>query len=212
MFNFGLQPNEAGDICTIPRIAVVGAGVSGIAAAAHIAELGFDCHIFEAGDEDRVGGIWTKVNKTSSLQISSYFYRPHHSVRWSCAYPTQSEIVEQIRGLWIRFGLREKTSFHCTVQSVERVGTKWMINDGSTGLFDGIIAAVGTCGTPRKLSLPDQNLFTGDVVHSTELDKVDVQGKTVIIIGGGASAVEALEYANDHGAAKVKVFSRVRLN
>lgn len=42
-----------------PRIAIIGAGLTGVTAAAHCAGHGFDVQIFEAGDEDAVGGIWT---------------------------------------------------------------------------------------------------------------------------------------------------------
>ena len=207
-----LDPAHGHDKLKMLRIAVIGGGVSGIGAAAHISELGFDCHIFEAGGEERIGGIWTQVNESSGLQISSQFYQPHPSVRWSCEYPKQPEIVQKVWQLWLGFGLREKTTFHCPVQSVTRAGTKWIINDGSDGCFDGIVAAVGTCGPPRSCFLPGQDRFGGDLVHSAQLDNVDVAGKNVVVVGGGASAVEALEYAHDHGAAKVKVLSRVSVN
>ena len=195
-----------------PRIAIIGAGISGISAAAHLTELGYDCRIFEAGGEESLGGIWTKVNRSSGLQISSHFYHPHSSVRWSCEYPSQAEIIQQIRNLWLRFELQEKTKFHCPVQSVTRAGSRWLINDGSDGLFDGIIAAIGTCGPARSCYVPGQENFKGELVHSTQLDGIDLEGKTVAVVGGGASAVEALEHASDHGAAKVKVLSRVGLH
>lgn len=195
-----------------PRIAIIGAGVSGVSAAAHITGLGYDCRIFEARGEESIGGIWTNVNLTSGLQISSQFYHPHPSVHWTSEYPSQAEIIEQIRELWLRFGLPERTRFHCTVQSVIPTDGKWLINGGSDGLFDGIIAAIGTCGPARSCYVPGQEHFKGDIVHSTQLDGIDLNGKIVAVVGGGASAVEALEHANDHGAAKVKVLSRVRVH
>lgn len=193
-----------------PRIGIIGAGVSGVAAAAHIAELGYDCYIFEAGGEESLGGVWTRTNRTSGLQISGHFYQPHRSIRWTCEYPSQPEIVHQIRELWLRFQLQHKTKFHCPVHSLAKVGNQWSVNDGTQGLFDGIIAAVGTCGAARPYDLPGQDLFQGDVVHSTQLNDIDVEGKTVVVVGGGASAVEAMEYAHDRGARSVKVISRVR--
>jgi monoamine oxidase len=42
-----------------PRIAVIGAGLTGVSAAAHVVGHGFDVHIFEAGDEKALGGIWS---------------------------------------------------------------------------------------------------------------------------------------------------------
>ena len=42
-----------------PKIAVIGAGITGITAAAHCVGHGFDVVIFESGGEDQVGGIWS---------------------------------------------------------------------------------------------------------------------------------------------------------
>jgi heterodisulfide reductase subunit A-like polyferredoxin len=42
-----------------PKIAVIGAGLTGVSAASHCIGHGFDTQIFEAGDKDSVGGIWT---------------------------------------------------------------------------------------------------------------------------------------------------------
>ena len=42
-----------------PRIAVIGAGLTGISAASHCVGHGFDVTIFEAGDENHLGGIWS---------------------------------------------------------------------------------------------------------------------------------------------------------
>lgn len=42
-----------------PRVAVIGAGITGVTSAAHCIGHGFDVVIFEAGGEDQVGGIWS---------------------------------------------------------------------------------------------------------------------------------------------------------
>jgi heterodisulfide reductase subunit A-like polyferredoxin len=42
-----------------PKIAIIGAGITGITSAAHCVGHGFDVVIFEAGTADRVGGIWS---------------------------------------------------------------------------------------------------------------------------------------------------------
>jgi heterodisulfide reductase subunit A-like polyferredoxin len=41
-----------------PKIAVIGAGLTGVSAASHIVGHGFDCRIFEAGPKEHLGGIW----------------------------------------------------------------------------------------------------------------------------------------------------------
>lgn len=46
-----------------PKVAVIGAGITGVTAAAHCIGHGFEVVIFEAGSKDQVGGIWS-VNYT----------------------------------------------------------------------------------------------------------------------------------------------------
>jgi heterodisulfide reductase subunit A-like polyferredoxin len=47
-----------------PKIAVIGAGLTGVSAASHCVGHGFDTIIFEAGNEESVGGIWTVCDIT----------------------------------------------------------------------------------------------------------------------------------------------------
>ncbi len=89
---------------------------------------------------------------------------------------------------------------------------RWVINDPSNGSFDGIIAAVGTCGDPKMVHIPGQDEFKGGIYHSSDLDGREAKGKKVIIIGGGASAVEALEFVVSEKAAEASVLARVRFN
>lgn len=42
-----------------PKIAIIGAGITGVTAAAHCVGHGFDVVIFEGGSEEQVGGIWS---------------------------------------------------------------------------------------------------------------------------------------------------------
>lgn len=43
-------------------------------------------------------------------------------------------------------------------------------------------------------TLPRQEHFKGEIWHSSQLDGKKARSKKVAIIGGGASAVEALEF------------------
>lgn len=44
---------------TRPKIAIIGAGITGVSAAAHCIGHGFDVVIFEAGSKKNLGGIWS---------------------------------------------------------------------------------------------------------------------------------------------------------
>ena len=118
-------------------------------------------------------------------------YRFQPSVRWSEGYPKRNEIVDQIEGVWKRYGLEEKTLFETKVEKVYKDDKgRWIINDPSNGRFDGVIAAVGTCGDPKTPAIGGHEKFKGEIYHSSELDGKVAKGKKVAIIGGGASAVE----------------------
>ena len=50
-----------------PKIAIIGAGLTGVSAASHCVGHGFECKIFEAGGRDNLGGIWSVRSELSYL-------------------------------------------------------------------------------------------------------------------------------------------------
>lgn len=149
------------------------------------------------------------MNSVSGLQIHSLMYRFHPSVKWEGGYPNRGEIVGEIERLWKRYGLEDKTKFDIRVEKAykDEQGC-WIINDPSQGRFDGVIAAIGTCGDPKTPHVPNQGKFKGPIYHSSKLDCVNAEGKKVLIIGGGASAIEALEFVHNEKAKKAYILAR----
>lgn len=138
-------------------------------------------------------------------------YRFHPSVHYDSAYPSQQQIREQIVSLWKRYDLERRTAFDTPVTSVKKTKDgQWIINndEGQYGRFDGVVAAIGVCGDPKMPPLPGQENFQGRIFHSSNLDGKDAKGKKILIVGGGASAIEALEFAVKSGAAEIDVLSR----
>ncbi|RDW91879.1 FAD protein [Coleophoma crateriformis] len=192
-----------------PKIAVIGAGLTGVSAAAHCIGHGFDVQIFEAGPREELGGIWSRVNNTSGLQIHSVMYRFHPSVQWKGGYPNRQQIVSQITELWKKYGLEERTKFNKKVEKVYKDDKgRWIINNPSEGRFDGIIAAVGTCGDAKMPKMDGMDKFKGEIYHSSKLTGKKARGRNMIVIGGGASAVEALEFAAHEEASKTYILAR----
>jgi len=192
-----------------PRIAIIGAGLTGVSSASHCVGHGFDVTIFEAGPRKNLGGIWAKVNNTSGLQIHSLMYRFQPSVQWKGGYPNRREIVGEIERVWKRYRLDEKTKFETKAEKVYKDDQgRWIIDDPSNGRFDGVIAAIGTCGDPKSPHVPRQENFKAPIFHSSQLDGKDAKGKKVLVIGGGASAIEALEFCTHSDAAQVYVLAR----
>ncbi|EGN97706.1 hypothetical protein SERLA73DRAFT_161632 [Serpula lacrymans var. lacrymans S7.3] len=148
------------------RIAVIGAGLTGVSSAAHAIAHGFDVVLYEASD--RPGGIWSRENKTSGLQLNSLLYRFHPGVQWSRAFPQRDEILDQISKIWKEYGLESRTRLNTPVEKVQRIRrvcedsdstespegyvaspSQWIINGGEDGKFDAMIVTIGTCGKPK---------------------------------------------------------------
>ncbi|KAG6300502.1 hypothetical protein E4U09_006782 [Claviceps aff. purpurea] len=203
------KPPRADAELSRPRIAIIGAGITGVTSAAHCVGHGFDVVIFDSGTKEQLGGIWSKVNDTSALQIHSIMYRFHPSVSWSNGYPNRQQIVQQLKLLWKRYHLQRKTRFNFKVnKTYQDEQGRWIINDPSNGRFEGLIAAVGTCGEPQMPTLPGMEQFKGEIYHSSQLTGKNAKDKSIAIIGGGASAVEALEFAAAADAGKISILSR----
>jgi hypothetical protein len=166
-----------------------------------------------------------KVNNTSSLQIHSLMYRFHPSVRWEQGYPDRQQIISQVRQLWERYGLDTRTRFNTPIEKVyQDEKGRWILNDPAHGRFEGIIAAVGTCGEPKVPHMHGMHTFQGDVLHSSQLtgyvfpvcptsvhsppSRKNAKDKAMLVVGGGASAVEALEFASEEGCKKIYILSR----
>ncbi|KAN0066401.1 hypothetical protein ACQY0O_000495 [Thecaphora frezii] len=198
------------------HVAVIGAGITGISTASHLIGHGFEVTLFEQSSE--VGGIWSRVNSTSGLQIHSLMYRFHPIVKWTEGYPKRDEILDNVKKIWDRYDLKQRTRFDTKIESVTRHESstdprkgghaRWVINGNESEVFDGLVCCTGTCGKPKMMDLPGQESFRGRIVHSSQLDDVELEGKKVLIVGGGASGIEALELAVAKKANKPTILAR----
>ena len=141
-------------------------------------------------------------------------YRFHPSIVWHKGYPNRQRILEEVEKLWKSYGHQSKTRFETALTSIEWDSEKgWIINRGSESedVFDAVIVAIGTCDDPKMPIFRGSENFSRGILHSSELDGLDVSGKKVVIIGWGASAIEAVEHAVSGNAKMVDILARVRL-
>jgi len=101
---FSPKPPTPGAVLRGPKIAIIGAGITGVSSAAHCVGHGCDVVLFEGRTEEYLGGIWARVNKTSGLQIHSVMYRFHPAVHYDSEYPKRDAILAQVRGIWEQYG------------------------------------------------------------------------------------------------------------
>lgn len=149
-------------------------------------------------------------------------YRFFPGVHWSHAFPLRDEILAQIRNIWMEYHLAERTHLNYKVTSIKRheeLSTdpkefghaRWIVNDGEDGVFDAVFSTIGTCGAPNMIELKDQDKYGGRIVHSSELDQLkpeEIKGRSIVVVGSGASGVEAVELAVAKGADDVKIIAR----
>src|SRR3984885_2224053 len=146
------------------RVAIVGAGPGGLAAAKYAIEAGFDVTVFEASDD--LGGQWCTAaghsgvwpgmhpNTSRAMTAFSDFPAPaDHPL-----HPTAEQVHAYLDAYARRFGVTERIRFRSPVGSV-RAG--WNV-DGEP--FDRVVVASGRF---RKPSLPSAlRPFKGNVLHA----------------------------------------------
>ncbi|KAK3129531.1 hypothetical protein QOZ80_6BG0481170 [Eleusine coracana subsp. coracana] len=104
------------------RVAVVGAGTSGLAACKHLLARGFRPVVFEAGAS--VGGLWTRTLASTRLQSPHVAYRFSdfpwpEGVDW---FPRHHQVVDYLAAYSRRFGVDECVRFRSRVVAAEHVG------------------------------------------------------------------------------------------
>src|SRR5690242_4646554 len=180
-----------------PRVAIIGAGISGLCMAAALHRIRVkDLTIFEKAGS--LGGTWREnVYPGSGCDVPShlYCYSFHPNPGFSRAFAGQAEILSYLEGFaqsrgiarCIRFG-SEVT--HARFDSRKSVWTL-RLSTGESFEFDVVITATGQLNRPKHPNIRGLRDFGGAAFHSAEW-KVghDVRGERVAVIGSGASAVQ----------------------
>ncbi|MCS5631539.1 MAG: NAD(P)/FAD-dependent oxidoreductase [Pirellulaceae bacterium] len=194
----------------IRKIAVVGAGVAGLAAARCLSGAGFDCVIFEK--RDRVGGVWAEGYHSFGLQTPKSLYEiPDYPMpKTYPRFPPGEQIRAYLENYARDFGLIKKIRFNTSIQRLERHAQRnWCIvtcseenpEANQEEFFDFVVIATGLYSTPYMPEFPNRKDFGGNILHSSQYTSPDqVMDKKVTVVGFGKSALDiatdAAQYAN----------------
>jgi hypothetical protein len=200
-----------------PRVCVIGAGSSGIAAAKALHERGFDFDCFDASD--RVGGNWVFKNPNGmsacyrSLHINTSRERMEFSdfpmSRSYPDFPHHSLVSRYFDDYVDHFGFRDRISFGTRVERAERdAGGGWRIAlaGGEVGRYDALVVANGHHWDPRwpEPAFPGSGEFAGVQMHAHDYTGEDPElfrDKRVVVLGMGNSAMDIAVEASFSAAA-----------
>jgi cation diffusion facilitator CzcD-associated flavoprotein CzcO len=177
------------------HIAVIGGGVSGIAAAHVLKKHGHIAEVFEKSGD--LGGVWALAYPGVALQNFSSQYR-FADLPWPFkpqANPTGEEIRRYLQFAVGEFGIEVR--FNHSVESLLEEPDGWSIrfrnSDGEfMERFDYVVVAIGqyTEGKHRP-KFAGEISFTGKVMTERDLLSVkEFADKKVAVVGFGKSAVD----------------------
>lgn len=178
-----------------PRIAIVGAGLSGIGAVIKLRDAGYtDVTVYEKAG--RIGGTWRDNHYPGlSCDVPSYWYSYSFepNANWSHRFSYGAEILKYIDHVAEKYDVMSAVKLNSPVTELTYHGPTWQLKaEGhDTQTFDFVISATGILHHPAYPDIPGLDSFKGAMFHTTRWDdSVALEGKRVGIIGTGSTSAQ----------------------
>lgn len=178
------------------RVAIIGAGMSGLCMAATLQDAGIDSYtVFEQADE--VGGTWrdnTYPGLTCDVPSRYYTYSFRPNPGWSHFLPPGPEIQAYFRQVADERGIRRHIRFGTAVTSARYDDGRWWLTtaDGEEA-FDVLVTAAGVLRVPRLPQIRGRESFAGPAFHSSRWDhSVSLPDKRIGLIGTGSTGTQII--------------------
>ncbi|MEN0109424.1 MAG: NAD(P)-binding domain-containing protein [Planctomycetota bacterium] len=204
------------------RVAVIGAGSSGLAMLKNLRDAGLRADCLER--EADFGGNWNIGLATSRVCESTHLissksqteYLDHPMPGEWPEYVSHRQALEYFRGYADRFGLRDSIEFGAAVARVEPLGDGVRQRGWRVTLADGrrrrYAALAIANGHNHAMAFPDwsarsprfegESPFGGEELHAGEYRTPDrLAGRCVLVIGGGNSGCDIAAESAQHAAA-----------
>jgi len=179
-------------------VAIVGAGLGGVIALHYARQAGLRARVFDRAAA--VGGLWQQLPAWQDIQIAA--------ADWTAgdlplATTFQPDICANIRAWVDRFDLAPDIELQAPVRAKPAKPGWELAAPGRTVLARHLVAATGAHNDPVIPAIRR----TGSAVtelHSCRLDDPrQLQGRSVLVVGAGASALDLLDLAVQHGASDI---------
>ena len=152
------------------RVAIIGAGMSGLVAAHRLAQAGVDYVILEK-DAD-VGGTWFEnVYPGCRVDVPNHFYSYSfaQSGEWPGFFSTQEALLDYFRVCADEFGIRPHIRFDTEVERCtwDDEAEQWVVRTAAgEERFDVVVSAVGQLNRPSFPDIPGRDAYQGEWFHS----------------------------------------------
>ncbi len=191
------------DPARVRRVAIVGAGVAGLATARQLLAQGLSCTVFERGPV--VGGVWATGYLNFGLQVQADLYE---FPDWPLPAGTPDfapgpTIQRYLADFADHFGVTPHIRYETEVTDIapdngDASSGVWTLTARRDGReeresFDLVVVCIGTYSHhPRRPSFPGEDSFGGEALHISELQRAEqLAGKRVAVVGYGKSASDA---------------------
>jgi glutamate synthase (NADPH/NADH) small chain len=179
------------------KVAVVGSGPAGMAAAQQLARVGHDVTVFEKND--RIGGLLAYGIPDFKMEKTLVDRR-----------------VAQMEAEGVKFRTKVVVGSKDLPAGIINDATEFISAEQLKKDFDAVILAAGS-EVPRDLPVPGRELKgihaaleflipQNKQVQQGQPNPINVRGKHVVVIGGGDTGSDCVGTSNRHGAASVTQF------
>ena len=198
-----LGPAEDDDPPPLPAggsIAIIGAGSSGLVAAKHLRDAGYEVEVYEKSDS--IGGAFLHKAYDEARLVSSKYLTSFSDLRPKPSDPPHISLpayVEYLAAYAEQEDLRPLITFGAHIASVRRAKgapgyTLCIERAGAASLtrhVDAVCVCSGLHESPYLPSLPGLDTFSGECFHSaTYKDRAVFAGKRVLVIGCGETGMD----------------------
>ena len=192
-------------------VVIVGAGASGLSAAAALQRRGIDPVVLE--QDPAVGGTWARrydglhLHTVRTLSGLAHYPIPRRNPK----YLSRDEYVAYLKEYAAHFGLRIVTDYAVSRVRMEPTAPICWQLYGEHDRWEApvVILATGQYRIPRVLAVPGIESFTGALTHSVNYRNASgYVGKRVLVVGAGNSGAEIATHLVQQGASFVAMSIR----
>jgi dimethylaniline monooxygenase (N-oxide forming) len=186
------------------RVAIIGAGISGISAAAILQKNGYDVVIFEKSE--KLGGIWAFTYPDVHLQNT---YHQYHLSNFPWPFkPDFHPSGAQVLQYWenVVYNLHLDVRLCHEITRLEEKSDSWMVSyknqlGNHQEIFKYVVVAVGQyTESKHRPNFTGEEMFGGEIITERDVRTLDIfNDKQVAVIGFGKSALDMSIFAATRG-------------